>query len=65
MYISIFYLYPYLWGSLGGSAGSIPGFGRSPGIGNGNHSNILTWQIAWTEEPNRLQSMGLQTVAHD
>ena len=22
------------------------------------HSNTLTWQIAWTEEPGRLQSMG-------
>ena len=24
------------------------------------HSNILTWEISWTEEPGRLQSMGLQ-----
>ena len=23
------------------------------------HSNILAWQIPWTEEPGRLQSMGL------
>ena len=23
------------------------------------HSNILTWRIPWTEEPGRLQSMGL------
>ena len=24
------------------------------------HSNILAWRILWTEEPARLQSMGLQ-----
>ena len=24
------------------------------------HSSILTWEIPWTEEPGRLQSMGLQ-----
>ena len=23
------------------------------------HSSILTWRIPWTEEPGRLQSMGL------
>jgi len=29
------------------------------------HSSILAWRIPWTEEPGRLQSMGLQTVRHD
>ena len=24
------------------------------------YSNILAWEIPWTEEPGRLQSMGLQ-----
>ena len=24
------------------------------------HSSILAWEILWTEEPGRLQSMGLQ-----
>ena len=24
------------------------------------HSSILAWEIPWTEEPCRLQSMGLQ-----
>ena len=24
------------------------------------HSNILAWEILWTEEPGRLQSVGLQ-----
>ena len=35
-------------------ADSIPGLGRSPGGGNGNHSNILAWRIPWTEEPGGL-----------
>ena len=26
------------------------------------HSSTLAWKIPWTEEPGRLQSMGLQTV---
>ena len=29
------------------------------------HSSILAWRIPWTEEPGRLQSMGLQRVEHD
>ena len=29
------------------------------------HSNILAWRTLWTEEPGRLQSMGLQRVRHD
>ena len=29
------------------------------------HSSILAWRIPWTEEPGRLQSMGLQRVKHD
>ena len=29
------------------------------------HSNLLAWEIPWTEEPVRLQSMGLQRVRHD
>ena len=28
------------------------------------HSSILAWEIPWTEEPGRLQSVGLQTVGH-
>ena len=28
-------------------------------------SSILAWRIPWTEEPGRLQSMGLQRVRHD
>ena len=29
------------------------------------HSRILAWRIPRTEEPGRLQSMGLQRVGHD
>ena len=29
------------------------------------HSNILVWEIPWTEEPGGLHSMGLQRVGHD
>ena len=28
-------------------------------------SSILAWRIPWTEEPGRLQSMGLQRVRHN
>ena len=28
------------------------------------HSSILSWRIPWTEEPGRLQSIGLQRVPH-
>ena len=38
-----------------GDLGLIPGLGRSP----------VAWRIPWTEEPGRLQSMGLQRVGHD
>ena len=29
------------------------------------HSSIPAWRIPWMEEPDRLQSMGSQTVRHD
>ena len=29
------------------------------------HSSNLAWKIPWTEEPDRLQSMGSQRVGHD
>ena len=39
-----------------GDAGSISGFGRSPGEGKemATHSSILAWRIPWAEEPGRL-----------
>ena len=29
------------------------------------HSSTLAWKIPWTEEPDRLQSMGSQRLGHD
>ena len=29
------------------------------------HSNILAWEIPWTEEPGGLRSVGLQRVRDD
>ena len=48
-----------------GDPGMILWLGRSPGNDNPlqemtTHSkNFLAWKIPWTEEPGRLQSMGL------
>ena len=33
--------------------------------GMATHSSILAWRIPWTEEPGRLQSMGLPRIGHD
>ena len=33
--------------------------------GMATHSNILAWEIPWTEEPSRLQSMGSQRARHN
>ena len=65
-----------LWIRLsGGSDGSLPAMEetqvRSLGQedllekGMATHINILAWKIPWTEEPDRLQSVGLQRVGHD
>ena len=43
--------------------GLIPRSGRSPGGGHGNP--LEYWRIQWTEEPGRLQSIGLHRVRHD
>ena len=43
-----------------GDMGSIPGSGRSLEKEMATHSSILAWETPWTEEPGRLQSMGLQ-----
>ena len=29
------------------------------------HPSILAWKIPWTEEPGRIQSMGLKRVRHN
>ena len=41
-----------------GDADLIPRLKRSPG--EGTCSNILAWEIPWTKEPGRLQSVGSQ-----
>ena len=33
--------------------------------GMATHSSIIAWRIPWTEESDRLQSMGLQRVRHN
>ena len=45
--------------------GLISGLGRSLEEGMAIHSSILARRIPWTEEPGRLQSIGLYRVVHD
>ena len=45
--------------------GLIPGSGRSPGVGNANHSSVLAWKIPWAEDPDGLQATGPRRVGHD
>ena len=35
-----------------------------PEEGIATHSSTLAWRIPWTEEPSRLQSIGLRRVEH-
>ena len=44
-----------------GDLGLTPGLGRSPGEENGNPFQYSGWRIPWTEEPGRLESVGLQS----
>ena len=37
----------------------------APGKGMVTHFRVLDWRIPWTEEPDGLQSMGLQRAGHD
>ena len=48
-----------------GDQSSIPDQEDSLEKETATHSSILAWRIPWTEEPGRLQSMGLQRVRHD
>ena len=47
---------------VAGDVGSIPGLRGCPEGGMATHSIILAWEITWTEEPGRLQSMGCQEL---
>ena len=64
------------WGFPGGSDGKvsacsagdpglIPGLGRFPGEENGNPLQYSCLENPWTEEPDRVHSMGSQRVGHD
>ena len=41
-----------------GDTSSIPGWEDPLEKGMATRSSILAWEIPWTEEPGRLQSMG-------
>ena len=45
----------------------VPSLGQEDPLEEGmaTHFSVLAWRIPWTEEPGRLQSMGLQRVRHD
>ena len=43
-----------------GDVGLIPGSEDPLEKELATHSNILAWEIPWTEEPGRLQSLGSQ-----
>ena len=45
--------------------GSIPGLGRFLGGGHGNPIQYSCLRMPWTEEPERLQSIGSHRVGHD
>ena len=47
-----------------GDLGSIPGWEDPLEKGLATPSSILAWDIPWTEEPGRLQSMGSQRVVY-
>jgi len=52
---------PAMWESPVGSL-----FGEDPLEKEmATHSNILSWRIPWTEELDRLESMGSQRVGRD
>ena len=48
-----------------GELGLIPGLERSPGVRHGNPLQYSCLENPKTEEPGKLQSMGLQRVRHD
>ena len=69
------YMYVYKYGLLAQLVRNPPAMQQTwvysldwedpPEEGMATHSSILAWRIPWTEEPGRLQSIGLQRVGHD
>ena len=55
--------------NLSANAGDIRDVGSNPGLGRssrgGPHSSILAWKIPQSDEPDGLQSIGLQRVGRD
>ena len=57
--------------NLHANARDIRDMGLITGLGNSLeevmavHSSILAWRIPWTNEPGRLQSLGLQRLRHN
>ena len=47
-----------------GDAGFFLGWEDTLEEGMATHSSILAWRLPWTEEPGRLQSIGLPRVRH-
>ena len=47
--------------------GLIPGSGKEDAleVGVPTHTSVFAWEIPWTEEPGRLQSMGSQRIGQD
>ena len=43
-----------------GDVGSVPGSGRSSGVGNGNPFQYSCWEIPQIKEPGGLEFIGLQ-----
>ena len=50
-----------MWETLVRSLGREDPLGKDMAI----HFSTIAWNIPWTEEPSRLQSMGSQRVGHD
>ena len=48
-----------------GDPGSTPSQEDPPEKGMATSSTVLAWRILWTDEPGRLQYMGLQRVGYD
>ena len=46
-------------------AGSIPGSEDPLEKEMATHSNILAWEIPWTEDPGGLHSVGSQRIRYD
>ena len=71
-----FYYYSLLWGFPGSSiVKNLPAMSQMQvgSLGQEDplekemamHSNILAWEMPWTEEPGGLQSMGWQRTGHN